>query len=139
LKECKKSTYYEYMGNLKGHLFIGQSNSKGKISHETLLPVNITSEELRFRLENFRTDISQTTNLQVTDNSLTRVTDKKTVESYTCAGSESISTTRHSNYDKSKQVDKNQVTPTCAITMEEQTNKEWLDDYARSTQDYHLH
>lgn len=112
------SAFDDYMGKLKGLLFIAEIESNNRLN----------ACSLRLMTNNPQTDDKQSPNKLQTNTSNSKIAQNPIAT----GGSKNI-TTYMNNYDISKQVStntSNTYTPiNDVLDVKEQTNKEWLNDY----------
>lgn len=129
----RKSSFHDYMGNLKKLVFIGVIEEGEKLDKDSIRPFNISAEEVLSRFQ-IITDTIQTTAIQATDNIRTNIPDKQSRECPNESGLEGISTTGYFNYGirstgNAGIRDNTILDKKTKKTPEEQTVDEWLADY----------
>jgi len=126
------SSFHDYMGKMKGLLFMFEIKEKEKLDKNSMALLSIDHEKLK-RL--FISDSFPTTHGQVSDNSQTKNSDKLIQLPYRNNGTQANQTTSKTNYGLSKQgsTDTREsissvITP---ISPTNQTIEQWLDDYSK--------
>jgi hypothetical protein len=126
----RRSSFHDYMGNLRGILFMGSYTQNNRLDTKTLKPVNISSDEIKRKLMPYN---SRTTAIQLPYNCHTKMPYKETPVTIENKGIERFSTTCEINYGISKQGGTViRDIPSLPIKPEEQTTEEWLEDYEKA-------
>ena len=138
------STFHEHMGSLKGILFTGVFSKGEKLEKDSVVPLNLTCEQLRDLAFNNAdssptslrqlSDIAPTKPRQLPDKTPTRIPDKQSPETNIAKGFQRVSTTGDSNYGNKEQG--NTVTRVIAPPIDisskrhqEQSIEDWVKDY----------
>lgn len=130
------SSFHDYMGNLKSWLFTGDYRQGKKLSNESLKPLNISYSEIlkAFQLAD-QPDRARTIGIQKPDKCHTKVPYKESVESYAPHRVQPNLTAGASNYGKRLKGStdiRDRVIPISTVErLKEQTEDEWLADYAK--------
>lgn len=128
------SAFHDYMGNLKGILFIadGSDSDSERLDSKTLRPLSVTAEEIE---RAFLADNSLTVSSQKADNFQTTLPDKKFAPGHRKQGSQARSNTCSSPHDKAVNRSRSVVhrSPTPKTPPPEQDHEEWLEDYFGET------
>lgn len=123
------SSFYDYMGNLRGIIFVGEIH-KDRIKTDSLKPLELTCEQVSIAI---RPDRLRTNYKQMPDIIRTSIPDKDCAQPHAEWGLQDKSTKCQHNHGIGNQGDaciRGNVYPLhVGKTMEEQTNTEWLDDY----------
>ena len=125
---ARLSSFHDYMGNLKGILFIADGSDSGseRLDKKTLRPLSVTAEEIE---RAFLADNSLTVSSQKADNIRTSLPDKELAPDHGKQGSQARSNTCSSRHGKAVNRSRGVVhhLPTPETPPPLQENEEWLE------------
>ena len=149
------SSFHSYMGNIKELLFFATPDNTGKITDKMTPVLNIPYASIKESLGLLEIDNSQTTRIQLIDNTHTTIADKESNKRFGISGFQEFSSACEENYGKrsngneelkgvfssvikvittekdanNKMVINNNVN---AKKVQEQSTDDWLSDYDKA-------